>query len=511
MASGSFLTSIKPCAYREIKAHQKEHQMSSIQELEPREIWNHFHALTQIPRPSKKEQDVIQYMKRFGEKLGLETVVDEVGNVIIRKPATPGMENRKGVILQGHLDMVPQKNSDREFNFETDPIEAVIDGEWVRANGTTLGSDNGIGVAAAMAVLASDSLVHGPVEALFTVDEETGMTGAFGLKPGLLDGDILINMDSEDEGELYVGCAGGIDISATKTYQEENVPGGQAAYLLTLKGLKGGHSGMDIALGRANANKLLFRFLMQAESDLHIRISEAGGGDLRNAIPRESHAIVVVPRDLADKLESLVADTASIYRKEFAETEPDLSFNCTSAKLPSKVLPLKEQYQMIRAVFACPNGVQRMSQSMPGLVETSNNLAIVRIEAGNFTALNLTRSSVDSAKEATAWKIAAVFHLIGAEVKLSGEYPGWKPNTKSPILKTCQDVYHKRFGKIPEIKAIHAGLECGLLGGVYPGLDMISFGPTIRYPHSPDEKVEIGTVKKFWEFLVAILEEIPGK
>jgi dipeptidase D len=511
MASGSYLTSIKPCAYREIKAHQKEQPMSNILVLEPREIWKHFHDLTQIPRPSKKEQDVIEYMKRFGEGLGLETIVDEVGNVIIKKPATPGREKRKGVILQGHLDMVPQKNSDKEFIFETDTIETIIDGDWVTANGTTLGSDNGIGVAAAMAVLASDSIPHGPVEALFTVDEETGMTGAFGLKPGLLDGEILINMDSEDEGELYVGCAGGIDISASKSYQEDPCPEEMVAYKLTLKGLKGGHSGMDIALGRANANKLLFRLLMQAESDLHIRISEAGGGDLRNAIPRESHAVIAVPQDLSAKFESLVAETEAIYRKEFAETEPDLSLNCMKTGLPEKVVPLKDQYQMIRAVFACPNGVQRMSQSMPGLVETSNNLAIVRIETGTFTALNLTRSSVDSAKEATAWKIAAVFHLMGAEVNLSGEYPGWKPNMKSPILKTCQDVYHKKFGKIPEIKAIHAGLECGLLGGVYPGLDMISFGPTIRFPHSPDEKVEIDTVKKFWEFLVAILEDIPEK
>jgi dipeptidase D len=511
MASGALLSSIKPCAYREIRAQQKEKQMSSIQSLEPKEIWGYFHMLTQIPRPSKKEQQVIETMKKFGEDLGLETIVDEVGNVIIKKPATPGMEKLKGVILQGHLDMVPQKNSDKEFNFESDPIEAYIDGEWVTANGTTLGSDNGIGVAAAMAVLASNTLQHGPIEALFTIDEETGMTGAFGLKPGLLEGEILINMDSEDEGELYVGCAGGIDVSASKRYSEEDPPDGYVAYSISLKGLKGGHSGMDIPLGRANANKLLFRHLMQAESDLHIRLSEAGGGDLRNAIPRESHAVVLVPENLAAQLENLVAETEAIYKKEFAETEPDLSLRCERTGLPAKVVPLKEQYQMIRAVFACPNGVQRMSQSMPGLVETSNNLAIVKIRSGLFEALNLTRSSVDSAKEATAWKIAAVFHLIGAEVALTGEYPGWKPNMDSAILKTCQDVYLKEFGKVPEIKAIHAGLECGLLGGVYPGLDMISFGPTIRFPHSPDEKVEIKTVKKFWEFLVAILKNIPEK
>ncbi len=485
--------------------------MSHIKELAPAEVWKHFHALTQIPRPSKKEAEVIAYMKKFGEGLGLTTIVDEVGNVIIKKPATPGMENRKGVVLQGHLDMVPQKNNDRDFNFEKDPIEVLIDGEWVTANGTTLGADNGIGVAAAMAVLESTTLKHGPVEALFTIDEETGMTGAFGLKPGLLNGDILINMDSEDEGELYVGCAGGIDVAATKKYSTESVPGGYQAYKVTAKGMKGGHSGMDIPLGRANSNKVLFRFLMQAEADLKIRLAEASGGDLRNAIPRESHAILLVPDAQAGAFEKMVAAYQETYRREFAETEPDLSFSCEPATLPSGVLPLKEQSRFIRAIFACPNGVQRMSQSMKGLVETSNNLAIVRIKDGRFEAYCLTRSSVDSAKEATAWKIAAVFQLIDAEVTLSGEYPGWKPNMDSSILKTCQEVYHKNFGKIPEIKAIHAGLECGLLGGVYPNFDMISFGPTIRFPHSPDEKVQIDTVRKFWEFLVVILEEIPAK
>ncbi|MEN8230308.1 MAG: aminoacyl-histidine dipeptidase, partial [Bacteroidota bacterium] len=477
----------------------------------PQEVWKHFHTLTQIPRPSKREAGITEYMKNFGENLGLETIVDEVGNVIIKKAATSGMENRKGVVLQGHLDMVPQKNSDTEFDFEKDPIVAMIDGDWVTADGTTLGSDNGIGVAAAMGVLESTSLKHGPIEALFTVDEETGMTGAFGLKAGLLDGDILINMDSEDEGELYVGCAGGIDVSALKSYVEEDSPTGHTAYMIHVEGLKGGHSGIDIPLGRANANKILFRFLMQAESDLNIRLSEATGGDLRNAIPRESQAIVLVPSNLEGKLEELVIGYQTIYQKEFSDTEPDLTFTCKKTDLPASVVPKQDQYKFIRAIFACPNGVQRMSQSMKGLVETSNNLAIAKVKEGEFLALNLTRSSVDSAKEATAWKIAAVFHLMDAKVELSGEYPGWKPNMDSPILKTCQDVYNKNFGKIPEIKAIHAGLECGLLGGVYPNLDMISFGPTIRFPHSPDEKVEINTVRKFWDFLVAILENIPEK
>lgn len=485
--------------------------MSTIKGLAPVEVWKHFHTLTQIPRPSKNEAEVIAYMKKFGKDLGLETIEDEVGNVIIKKPATPGMENRKTVVLQGHLDMVPQKNSEKDFDFEKDPIETMIDGDWVTADGTTLGADNGIGVAAAMAVLGAKDLVHGPIEALFTIDEETGMTGAFGLKPGLLDADILINMDSEDEGELYVGCAGGIDVSAFKKYTEEAAPAGHVAYQVHIKGLKGGHSGMDIPLGRANANKLVFRFLMQAEWDLKIRLASAEGGDLRNAIPREAIAVVTVPSSAVADFEKMVADYQVIYRQEFAETEPDLSFTCKKTGDPANVVPVDEARKFIRAIFACPNGVQRMSQSMIGLVETSNNLAIAKVKDGEFIALNLTRSSVDSAKDATAWKIAAVFQLIDAEVELSGAYPGWKPNMDSPILKVCQDVYNKNFGKIPEIKAIHAGLECGLLGGVYPNLDMISFGPTIRFPHSPDEKVEIETVKKFWEFLVAILADIPAK
>lgn len=485
--------------------------MSDIKNLAPQEVWKHFYTLTQIPRPSKKEGEIIAYMKKFGEGLGLDTVVDEVGNVIIKKPATAGMENRKTVVLQGHLDMVPQKNSDKEFDFDKDPITAFVEGDWVTADGTTLGSDNGIGVAAAMAVLESDRLKHGPVEALFTIDEETGMTGAFGLKPGLLEADILINMDSEDEGELYVGCAGGIDISASKSYAEEDTPAGHSAYKVQARGLKGGHSGIDIPLGRANANKILFRFLMQAESDLGIRLSEASGGDLRNAIPREAQAVVVVPQEVTGKFENLVEQYLDIYKNEFSDTEPDLSFSCEKVSGPAKVISKEEQYQFIRAIFACPNGVQRMSNSMEGLVETSNNLAIISLKNGEFLALNLTRSSVDSAKIATAWKIAAVFQLIGADIELSGEYPGWKPNMDSAILKVCLNVYDEKFGKIPEIKGIHAGLECGLLGGVYPGLDMISIGPTIRFPHSPDEKVEIGTVSRFWDYLVAILENVPEK
>jgi dipeptidase D len=485
--------------------------MNDIRKLEPTRLWNYFHDITQIPHPSKKEKKIVEYMMEFGNKNNLETIADKVGNVIIRKPASKGMENRKGVILQTHLDMVPQKNSDKKHNFETDPIETIIDGEWVRANGTTLGSDNGIGVAAVMSVLASRDLVHGPLEALFTIDEETGMTGVFGLEKGILKGDILMNLDSEDEGELYVGCAGGIDVSAVKSYAEEVSPKGMAAYKIMAKGLRGGHSGVDIALGRANANKLMYRFLMQAESDFGIRLAEASGGDLRNAIPRESYSLLLVPEIKVAEFEDFVNGYDKMYKAEFTETEPDLKFIFEKIPVPAKVMNQGDQYRIIRAVFVCPNGVVRMSQAMKGLVETSNNLAIVRIKAGRFEAYNLCRSSVDSAKEATAWRIAAAFHLINADVKLEGGYPGWKPNMQSPILKTMSNIYKEMYGNVPEVRAIHAGLECGLIGGVYPNLDMISFGPTIRFPHSPDEKVNIASVGKFWSFLAETLKQVPVK
>ncbi len=485
--------------------------MSDIRKLEPKQVWNFFHDITQIPHPSKKEKRIAEYIVKFGKDRKLETVVDKVGNVIIRKPATKGMEKRKGVILQAHLDMVPQKNSDKKHDFEKDPIQTLVDGEWVKANGTTLGSDNGIGVSAALAILASKDITHGPVEAFFTIDEETGMTGVFGLKKGLLKGDILMNLDSEDEGELYVGCAGGIDVSAIKKYKEENSPRGMTAYRVEIKGLKGGHSGVDIALGRANSNKLMFRFLMQAESDFGVRLAEAEGGNLRNAIPREANAIILVAGSKAKAFEKFVKGYDKMYKKEFADTELTLSFTCKKTTTPPKVMAKADQFGIIRAIFACPHGVQRMSHAMKNLVETSNNLAIVKCAKGKLDVYNLTRSSVDTSKEATAWKIAAIFHLIDAKVTLSGAYPGWKPNMASPILKTMSIVYNKMYGKIPEIKAIHAGLECAIIGGVYPNLDMISFGPTIKYPHSPDEKVYIPSVKKFFDFLCQTLKQVPAK
>ncbi len=479
--------------------------------LKPEALWRHFEALTQIPRPSKKEGKAIEFVKEFGEKLGLETTVDGVGNVIIKKPATPGMEDRKGVVLQGHLDMVPQANSDKDFNFETDPIEAYVDGEWVTANGTTLGADNGMGVAAAMAVLESKDLEHGPVEALFTVDEETGMTGAFGLKPGVLEGDILLNMDSEDEGELYIGCAGGINANALLEYKEVPAPDNGVPYRIKISGLKGGHSGIDIPLYRGNANKILFRLLKKAATDYGLRLAEADGGSLRNAIPREAYATATISEGNEDGFNKFVKDFEATVQNEYSTVDPDLKITCESVTKPEKVMEEQAQQDFINAIYACPNGVMRMSNDMEGLVETSTNLAVVKVNGGKAEALSLLRSSVDSAKYDLAEMVKCVFELAGAETTFDGDYPGWKPNPTSPILKEMKAIYNNRFGKIPDIKAIHAGLECGLLGGVYPNLDMISFGPTIRYPHSPDEKVNIETVQKFWDFLVETLRNVPKK
>ncbi len=482
-----------------------------ILNLEPKAIWKNFYSLTQIPRPSKYEAACVAFMKKFGEDLGLETIVDPVGNVIIRKPATPGMENRKGVILQGHLDMVPQKNSDKAHDFEKDPIETVIDGEWVRANGTTLGADNGMGVAAAMAILEAKDLQHGMVEALFTIDEETGMTGAFGLQAGYLKGDILMNLDSEDEGELYIGCAGGTNGNISYTYKEEDVTAGSTAFKLNITGLKGGHSGVDIHLGRGNANKIMNRFLKEAGNEFGLRIASLNGGSLRNAIPRESFAIVTVPSTSKDALLEKFKAFETIVKKELSAVEPDLKMVASPVDMPLKVMNEKNQKTFIDAVYACPNGVVRMSNAMEGLVETSNNLAIIEIKDGTATALCLLRSSVDSAKADLESQMESVFHLAGAEIDFDGQYPGWKPNPDSPILKKMLDIYNNQFGKVPKIYAIHAGLECGLLGGVYPNWDMISFGPTIRFPHSPDEKVNIASVTKFWEFLVETLKNVPVK
>jgi dipeptidase D len=485
--------------------------MKSIKELEPKGVWEIFYEFTRIPRPSKKEQKAMEFARKFGEELGLETIVDKIGNVIIRKPATPGNENKMGVVLQAHLDMVPQKNSDKKHDFEKDPIETVIDGEWVRANGTTLGSDNGVGAAAAMAVLKSNDLEHGLVEVLLTLDEETGMTGAFELGRGLLKGDILLNLDSEDEGELYIGCAGGMNTSAVIEYKEENIPAGQTAFRIEVKGLKGGHSGLDINLGRGNANKLMNRFLWEAQRRLSLRVASLEGGSLRNAIPREAFAVVTFSPEKEAEFVEMVKEFDAMFKSEFSNPEPGLSFSASEIELPEKVMEWDAQQRMIKMVYGIPNGVMRMSVDMPGVVETSTNLAIVTAKDGKVTALCLIRSAVDSAKFSVGQMTQAVMELAGATVSHDGTYPGWKPNVDSPILHTMKSVYEKKYGKTPEVKVIHAGLECGIIGDAYPNLDMISFGPTIRFPHSPDEKVNIDTVQKFWDFLMETLRHIPMK
>ena len=485
--------------------------MSEIRSLEPKAVWDIFQKLCDIPRPSKKEQKAVEFAKKFGEDLDLETIVDEVGNVIIKKPATKGMEGLKTVVLQGHLDMVPQKNSDINHDFEKDPIQPFVDGEWVTAKDTTLGADNGIGVAAAMAVLQSNDVEHGPLEVLLTIDEETGMTGAENLKAGILDADIMINTDSEDEGELYIGCAGGVDTNAKFYYKEEDVPADSVAYKIDVKGLKGGHSGMDIPLGRGNSNKILNRFLYATSKTLEVRLADIQSGSLRNAIPREGFAVVTLPKDKVGEFKTIIDDLVPQIKAELSETEPGLNVVYNETDMPAKVMDEKTSNNLIKALYGFPNGVIRMSDSMDGLVETSTNLAIVKKQEGFIEVSSLQRSSVDSAKEDLANMIRCVLELAGAEVVHEGAYPGWKPNINSPILKTMQDVYNNKWGKVPEIKAIHAGLECGIIMENYPNLDTISFGPTIRYPHSPDEKVNIETVQKFYNFLIETLKNIPKK
>jgi len=482
-----------------------------ILNLEPKALWKNFYSLTQIPRPSKKEGKVIEFLKKFGEDLGLETIVDEVGNVIIKKPATEGMENRKGIILQGHIDMVPQKNSDVEHDFEKDPIDAYIDGDWVTAKGTTLGADNGMGVAAGMTVLESKELVHGPVEALFTVDEETGMTGAEGLKPGLLDGDILLNLDSEDEGELYIGCAGGVNTNGDLEYTEEDVPEGMAAYKVTVKGLKGGHSGLDINLGRGNSNKIINALLVTAGDKYGLRVAEMEGGNLRNAIPREAVATVVVPEDKKADFETFVKEFEQIVKDEFAKTDAGVEVKAETTDMPAKIMEEKAQASLFKAVADCPNGMITMSKDLEGIVETSTNLSIVKAANGKIELASLQRSLTEEGKNSIAAAVRTSHEAAGLKAVSSGDYPGWKPDPDSSILKEMKEIYNKKYGKVPEVKVIHAGLECGLLGSVYTNWDMISFGPTIRWPHSPDEKVNIATVQKFWDFLLETLKEVPEK
>ncbi len=481
---------------------------------EPKALWASFYSLTQIPRPSGKRKEIADFLVNYGKSLGLETLQDEIGNVLIRKPASPGMENHPGVILQGHMDMVPQKNSDKVFDFEKDAIQAYVEdnGEWVTADGTTLGADNGIGVATAMAILADKNAVHPPLEALFTIDEETGMYGANDLKAGWLKGKYLLNLDSETEGELYVGCAGGVDATATFAYQPVETEEGDIALRVEVKGCKGGHSGCDIHLQRANAIKLLFRFLKDAVANFEARLAYVEGGSLRNAIPREAAAVITIPADSYQDVQDLVDRYEDLFLSEYDGVETDLHFTAQEVECPKKEMPEDVQDFLIHAVTLCPHGVYRVIPEAPDIVETSNNLAMIRSQISEdkcqIEVQCLTRSSVESRKEELQSVIQSAFSLAGAEVKFSGAYPGWKPNLKSRLLATMKSVYEKEFGTEPRVVIIHAGLECGIIGAKYEGMEMISFGPTIEHPHSPDERVNIATVQKFYRFVQAALQQL---
>ena len=483
-----------------------------IRNLEPKPLWIKFADLNAVPRPSKKEERVIEFIKNFGTSLGLETFEDEIRNVIIRKPATPGMENRKPIVLQGHLDMVHQKNNDTTFDFDAQGIDMYVDGDWVRARGTTLGADNGLGVAMIMAILESTTIKHPAIEALFTIDEETGMTGALNLKGGVLHGEILLNMDTEEDDEIDIGCAGGIDVTATRGYAEEETPEGSVGYTITVKGLQGGHSGMDIHKGLGNANKIMNRLLFDGFENFGLQIAEISGGSLRNAIPRESIANVIIAEMYDEAFVFDMQEVIGDIKTEFKTTEPNLTIEIIKNDVvPAKVMDLGVQEGLLRAIYAAHNGVYRMSADMEDLVETSNNIARVIVKDGHISIQNLTRSSVETSKMDLANALRSAYELFGCEVEFGGSYPGWTPNVNSEILEVLTSIYERQNGQQPKVVACHAGLECGILGTNYPNMDMISFGPTIHGAHSPDERASITSSQKFWKFVIEILENIPVK
>ncbi|WP_069658407.1 aminoacyl-histidine dipeptidase [Arcticibacter eurypsychrophilus] len=482
-----------------------------LKDLLPTALWENFADLNAIPRASKKEERVIAFAMSYGESLGLETRRDAIGNVLIKKPATPGMENRQTVVLQSHLDMVHQKNSDITFDFENQGIDMYVEGDWVKAKGTTLGSDNGIGVAAIMSLLASTDIPHPELEAMFTVDEETGMTGAMQMDPANFSGRILLNLDTEEEDELTIGCAGGIDTNTKGSYKEFPVQEGYVAFEIVIQGLLGGHSGTEIHLGRANANKLMNRILYKALQSFDFRLASLDGGSLRNAIPRESKALVLIPKSDNELFLTFVSQFTDLLKNEFKTIEKNLTISCKEAEKPGLVMDPDYFKKLTQAIYAVPNGVFRMSPDIEGLVETSTNLARVLVKDGTFITQSLQRSSVESSKEDVAFSVRSTFESIGCEVTQNGDYPGWKPNADSPLLKLMLKLYPDHFDHEPQVGACHAGLECGILGSHFPGMDMISFGPTIRGAHSPNEKVQVSSVGKFYEYLQHILREIPVK
>ena len=483
----------------------------NISSLEPVALWSQFEKLNAVPRPSKKEERIRQFMVDFGQSLGLETQVDSIGNVIIKKPATAGMENRKTVILQSHLDMVHQKNSDRVFDFESQGIEMIIEGDWVRANETTLGADNGIGVAAIMAVLQASDIPHPAIEAFFTIDEETGMTGAMKMDGSMFKGQILLNLDTEDDDELSIGCAGGIDTNTTFNYEETEVDPANKTIEISIRGLLGGHSGMDIDKGRGNANKWMARVLWTLSQKMEIQLVSFDGGSLRNAIPREATAVVSILPENLNQFENEMGQLTEIFQEEYKSIEPAISIQFQDIQSDANAVSEHDFKKIIALICSVPNGVFRMSPDIKGLVEASSSLARVIISNGIFTTQSLQRSSVESTKAEIAMAVRCSFENAGCEVVQGGEYPGWKPDPNSAILKIMEDLYSTMFNESPKVKACHAGLECGILGKHLPGVDMISFGPNIRAAHSPDEKVQISSVQKFWKFYLETLKHTPVK
>ncbi|MBY7993850.1 aminoacyl-histidine dipeptidase [Vibrio fluvialis] len=484
---------------------------SEISKLSPAPVWQFFDKICSIPHPSKHEEALAQYIIGWAKEQGLDVRRDPTGNVFIKKPATPGMEHKKAVVLQAHIDMVPQKNEDTDHDFAKDPIQPYIDGEWVTAKGTTLGADNGIGMATCLAVLASTEIKHGPLEVLLTIDEEAGMTGAFGLEAGWLEGEILLNTDSEQEGEVYMGCAGGVDGALTFDIQREALPAGYVTRQLTLKGLKGGHSGCDIHTGRGNANKLIARFLAGHAQELDLRLIEFRGGSLRNAIPREAFVTVAIPADNQTKLDELFTTYTELLKAELGRVETNLVTFNEAKEATQGVFALADQQRVIAALNACPNGVIRMSDDIEGVVETSLNVGVITTDEQQIKVLCLIRSLIDSGRSQVESMLTSVAELAGADIAFSGAYPGWKPDADSEIMHIFRDMYEGIYGHKPNIMVIHAGLECGLFKKPYPEMDMVSFGPTIKFPHSPDEKVKIDTVGLFWEQMIALLENIPAK
>ena len=482
---------------------------NELRKLEPICLWNKFADLNGVPRPSKKEERIIEFIKAFGNSLGLETFEDQIRNVIIRKPATPGMENRKSIVLQSHLDMVHQKNNDTVFDFDVQGIEMFVDNDWIKAKGTTLGADNGIGVATIMAILESDTIPHPAIEALFTIDEETGMTGALNLKANILKGSILLNLDTEQDDEIDIGCAGGIDVTATGNYQMEELPADYSAWRISVKGLNGGHSGMDIHKGLGNANKIMNRLLYKGFELFGLAVSEINGGSLRNAIPRESESIIILPKNKINDFNTAFEQLIKDIKFELKTTEPTLQIGLQEVPLPDLIMNSDSQIQLINAIYSVSNGVYRMSADIDNLVETSNNLARVIVKDGKIFIACLTRSSIESSKMDLAQALEANFKMANLQVSFSGSYPGWTPNVSSPILKVLTSVYEQLYQKKPKVVACHAGLECGILGKNYPNMDMISFGPTILGAHSPDERVSISSVQKYWRFVLEILKAIP--